>query len=188
MRLLAAAFMLLLPAVARAAEGMPQLNFANPLTTAQVVWGAIIFALLYILTSRFALPKVGEVLDARATRISTDLETAHQAKTRSDAAVEEMTQATAKARADAQATINAELDKAKARAAAQTATLNERLDRQLADAETQISAARNAAMGALRQVATETATTVVTRLTGSTPDHARVDTAIGGALGARGLA
>ena len=27
---------------------MPQLDFANPLTTCQVVWGAMIFAVLYI--------------------------------------------------------------------------------------------------------------------------------------------
>ena len=39
---------------------MPQLDFANPLTTSQVVWGAIIFVVLYILLSRIALPKVGD--------------------------------------------------------------------------------------------------------------------------------
>lgn len=187
MRLLLAAFLLSLPAAARAAGGMPQLDFANPLTTSQVVWGAIIFFVLYILASRFALPKVGEVLEERASRIAADLQTAQAAKLKSDAAVAEMTEATAKARADAQATINAELDKAKARVAEQAAVLNERLERQLADAETQIVAARNAAMGALRQVATSTAVTVVTRLTGMSPDDARVDAAVGGALNARGL-
>lgn len=188
MRLLAAAFMLLLPAAARAAEGMPQLDFANPLTTSQVVWGAIIFFVLYLLTSRFALPKVSEVLDERARRITGDLETAHEAKSRSDAAIRELTEATAKARADAQATINGELEKAKGRAAEQAVTLNARLDRQLAESEAQIAAARAAAMGALRQVATDTATTVVTRLTGAAPDSGRVDTAVGRALTSRGLA
>ena len=38
---------------------MPQLDFANPLTTSQVVWGAIIFVVLYVLLSRIGLPKVG---------------------------------------------------------------------------------------------------------------------------------
>ncbi|MDR3535268.1 MAG: F0F1 ATP synthase subunit B' [Acetobacteraceae bacterium] len=187
MRLLLAAFLLSLPATARAAGGMPQLDFANPLTLSQVVWGAIIFVVLYILASRFALPRVGEVLEERAARIAADLQTAQAAKTRSDAAVVEMTEATAKARADAQTTINAELDKAKARVAEQAAVLNERLERQLVESEAQIVAARNAAMGALRQVATETAVTVVTRLTGLPPDDARVDAAIGGVLTARGL-
>ena len=42
-------------------------------------------------------------------------------------------------------------------------------------------------MSALRQVATETATTVVTRLTGSAPDAGRLDAAVASALSARGI-
>lgn len=187
MRLLLAASLLLLPAAARAEGGMPQLDFANPLTTSQVVWGAIIFIVLYILASRFALPKVGSVLEERAARIATDLETAQAAKVKSDMAVLEMTEATAKARADAQATINAELEKAKAAVAVQAAVLNEKLERQLAESEAQIVTARAGAMAALRQVATDTAATVVTRLTGAAPDEVRLDGAVGGALAARGM-
>jgi len=185
MRLLLAAF-LLLPAAARA-EGMPQLDFANPLTTSQVVWGAIIFAVLYILASRVALPKVAEVLEERATHIAHDLEGAQAAKNKADAAVEELTAATVKARAEAQAAINAALEQAKAAAAQQAVVLNARLERQLADSEAQIAAARSMAMAALRQVATETATTVVARLTGAAPNAERLGSAIGRELAARGV-
>jgi F-type H+-transporting ATPase subunit b len=186
MRLLLAAF-LLLPAAAHAA-GMPQLDFNNPLTTSQVVWGAIIFAVLYLLASRSALPRVAAVLEERANHIARDLESAQQAKARSDAAVLEVTAATAKARAAAQAAINAALDEAKAAAAKQSEALNARLEKQLAEAEAQIAAARNQSMGALRQVATDTASTVIARLTGAAPDQARLDGAIGAALTARGMA
>jgi F-type H+-transporting ATPase subunit b len=185
MRLLLAA-LLLLPAAAHA-EGMPQLDFANPLTTSQVVWGAIIFGLLYYLASRYALPKVGEVLEERATHIAHDLEGAQAAKAKADAAVEELTQATTKARAEAQAAINAALEQAKDAAARQAVELNARLERQLVESEAQIAAARTAAMGALRQVAAETATTVVARLTGSAPNPQRLDGAIGRQLAARGV-
>ena len=111
---------------------MPQLDFANPLTTSQVVWGAIIFAVLYIVLSRFALPKVGEVIEERARHIASDLETAQAAKARSDEAAKQVADATAKARAEAQAAINAALDAAKQEAAARIAALNERLEKQLA--------------------------------------------------------
>jgi F-type H+-transporting ATPase subunit b len=175
---------LLLPAAAHA-EGMPQLDFANPLTTSQVVWGAIIFTVLYIALSRFALPKVGEVIEERARHIAADLETAQAAKTRSDEAAKQVADATAKARAEAQAAINAALDAAKQEASARIASLNERLEKQLHDAEAQINAARSAAMSALREVATDTASTVITRLTGAPPDQGRLNGAVGAALASR---
>lgn len=178
--------LLMLPGVARAA-GMPQLDFSTKLTLSQVVWGAIIFALLYFLLSRTGLPWVAEVLEERATRIAKDLDEAHAAKASADVGMTEADQATAKARAEAQAAINAALEEAKNAAAVQSEALNARLEKQLQESESQIAEARASAMRALRQVATETAATVVTRLTGSAPDAARLDGAIGSALAARGI-
>ncbi len=145
---------------------MPQLDFSTPLTVSQVVWGAIIFVVLYILLSRNALPLVTSVLEERAARISKDLDEASAAKASADVGIAEADQAIAKARAEAQAAINAALDEAKKAAALQAEALNARLEKQLQDAEAQIAQARASAMSALRQVATETAATVVTRLTG----------------------
>jgi F-type H+-transporting ATPase subunit b len=175
-----------LPAAARA-EGMPQLDFSTPLTTSQVVWGAIIFVVLYILLSRGGLPLVATVLEERATTIAKDLDEARAAKARADAGMTEAEQATAKARAEAQAAINAALEEAKKAAAAEAEVSNARLEKQLQESEAQIAQARAAAMSALRQVATETAATVVTRLTGVAPDAGRLDGAIGSALATRGV-
>ena len=163
-------------------EGMPQLNFKSPLTISQVVWGAIIFTLLYMLLSRWALPKVASVVEDRRTRIGGDLDTARAAKTEADAAVAELTEATRRARSESQAAIAWATQQAKAEAATRTAAMNETLDAQLSEAEGRIAAARNTAMGALRQVAGDTATAVVTRLTGQAPDSAQVDRAVGGLL------
>ena len=183
-RLALLAALLLAPAAAMA-EGMPQLDFANPLTTSQVVWGAVIFVALYLLLSRLALPRVAEVIEERARHIAADLETARASKARADTAATEVAAATAHARAEAQAAINAALDAAKGEAAARIATLNERLEKQLQDAEAQIGAARAAAMRALREVATETAATVIARLTGAPADLQRLDGAVGAALASR---
>jgi F-type H+-transporting ATPase subunit b len=177
---------LLLPAAARA-EGMPQLDFTTPLTISQVVWGAIIFVVLYILLSRGGLPLVATVLEERATRIAKDLDEARAAKARADIGMTEAEQATAKARAESQAAINAALEEAKQAAATQAEALNARLEKQLQDSEAQIAQARASAMSALRQVATETAATVVIRLTGVAPDPGRLDGAIGSAMAARGV-
>ena len=183
MKLLLAA-LLLLPEAAEA-EGMPQLDFANPLTTSQVVWGAIIFVVFYVIASRTALPKVAAVLDDRAAHITRDLEAAHQAKAASDAAVAELTSATRDAHAGAQAQIAAALATAKAAAAGQTAALNARLDAQIEAAEARIAAARTSALGALEQVATEIAQVMVARLAGAGIDPHAVDRAVAATLSAR---
>lgn len=183
MRRLLLAF-LLFPSAAMAA-GMPQLDFANPLTLRQLLWGAVIFVVLYLLASRSALPAVASVLEQRASHIARDLQSAQEAKKQADAAVAEVTAATARARAEAHTAINTALDEAKAAAATQSEALNARLEKQLAEAEAQIAGARDQAMSALRQVATDTATTVITRLTGAAPDQTRLDSAIGAALAAR---
>ncbi len=185
-RIALGAGLLMLPAAARA-EGMPQLDFSTPLTVSQVVWGAIIFVVLYILLSRTGLPLVASVLEERAAKIGKDLDEARAAKASADAGMEEAEEATAKARTQAQGAINAALEEAKKAAAVQAEALNARLEQQLQAAEAQITQARASAMSAIRQVATDAAATVVTRLTGTAPDAARLDSAIGSALAARGI-
>jgi F-type H+-transporting ATPase subunit b len=178
---------LLLPGAAMA-QGMPQLNFSTPLTLSQVVWGAIIFCVLWYVLAERGLPQVGSVLEERAARIGRDLEEARASKARADAGMAEAEQATARARAEAQAAIGNAAARAKQEAAAQAEVLNARLDAQLRTSEAQIAAARASAMNALRTVATDTAATVVERLTGSRADPQQLQQAIDAALSSRGIA
>jgi F-type H+-transporting ATPase subunit b len=167
------------------ADTMPQLNFANPLTTLQAVWLLVIFLGLYVLLKDWGLPQVAQVLDARNASIRDDLDTAQAAKLRAEAAVAEMHQTIARARAEAQARIAEEVARAKSEAAARAAEANKALDARLTEAEAHIAEARNAAMGALRQVAAETTESVVTRLLGIPPKAGVVNQAVDRALAAR---
>ncbi len=185
---LATAALLLIPNAVYAAEGMPQLDFANRLTIAQIVWGVIIFVVLYLLLSRWALPQVSSVLATREATISADLNTARTAKAEADAAMTQLNDATQQARAEAQSAIANAIDTAKQQAAARSAELNAKLEAQIGAAEQRIGTARIAALGALREVATDTANTVIARLTGVAPDSARVNGAVGALLAARGQA
>ncbi len=174
------------PAAAMAAEGMPQLDFGNPLTISQVVWLALIFVTLYLLLNNWALPQVADVLARRAATIGADLEAARSAKLEADASVAEFTAATRQAQTSAQAQVTAATDQAKREAAEQSAALNQRLDAQLEEAEQRIEAARGSALGALRQVASDTASAVVTRLTGHAPEAGSVDREVGAVMAATG--
>ena len=160
-----------------APKGMPQLDFGNPLLLSQVVWGALIFVVFYVLCARWVLPRMGAVIEARHSSIAGDLETARTAKAQADAAVLELTAARRSAQAKAQTEVDSATQDAKARASAAAAETNARLDAQLAQAETRIAEGRAQAMGALREVATETASLVVARLTGSMPDQNSVQEA-----------
>ncbi len=168
--------------------GMPQLNFGHPLVIAQVVWLLIIFGLLYLVMAQVALPGVASVLEERRRRIDSDLEAAQAAKGRADAALAEHRAATARARSEGQAAIAEAVQRAQAEAAARSEELNARLNAQIEAAERRIAAARDSAMGALRQVSAETAEALVSRLVGGGADRAAIERAVDGELAARGRA
>ncbi|HYZ62184.1 MAG TPA: F0F1 ATP synthase subunit B' [Acetobacteraceae bacterium] len=164
---------------------MPQLDFANPLTISQVVWMFLIFGALYVLLAKWVLPEVGSVIEAREQRILADLDNARLAKEQADAAAAEIAERSRVASAEAQAQVAQALAAAKAEAAERARVENEALERQLAEAEARIAAARNQAMGALREVAIDAASTVVARLTGRPADPASVEAAVGQVMAAR---
>ena len=76
-------------AAANAAQGgakvFPPLDPAT--FVPQLVWLAIAFGLLYLLLSRVALPRVGEVIEERADRIRRDLDQAEKLKAETEGAL-----------------------------------------------------------------------------------------------------
>ena len=187
-RVLLATGIVLASAGAARADTMPQLDFHNPLLLSQIVWGAAIFAVFYVLVSRWGLPKVDSILEMRASTIEADLDRARASKAQADIAVAELSAARRQAQAQSQAAIAEASQKAKAEAATLAAEQEARLDARLAESEAQIDRARKAAMGSLSQVATETAVAVVARLTDGHADEPRVQQAVGSILAERGLA
>jgi F-type H+-transporting ATPase subunit b len=173
------------PSAALAESNMPQMDFSNPLTTSQVVWMAIILVALYLTLSRWGLPEIGKVLEHRAQTIGADLETARAAKAAADQAVAELNKTMNQARAAAQAEIAKAVAEAKAKALAQSQELAKKLDAQLEDAETQITAARTAALAAIKPVAADAATEILARLTGKTPAATALTPQIDAAYAAR---
>lgn len=164
---------------------MPQ--FQDPLLLSQAVWLLIIFGVFYFVLSFFVLPRVGSVLEDRAARITADLEAARASKQQADAAMAELSAATAKARAEAQAAVAAALAEATAKAQADSDVLNAKLAEQINAAEARIATARDAAMAAIGSVATETASALVSKLMGQADANA-VQAAVSRTLASRGAA
>ena len=165
--------------------GMPQLDFANRLTTSQVVWMGIIFLGLYLLLTYWALPQVKSVLESRSERIDADLTAAQKTKEQADEATREMQKAVRDAQAKAQSAIAGAIADAKADAELKAKALNEALNAQLVEAEARIAAARTSAMAALSQVAAETTSLIIERLAGGGVKKETIEDAVGVALAER---
>jgi F-type H+-transporting ATPase subunit b len=135
----------------------------------QIFWLALIFVALYLLMSKIALPRVGEILDARQLRIEGDVAQAKRLKDESDAAIAAYEKALADARGRAQALANETREKYAAEAADARKALDATLNARIAEAETIIAERRAAAMVNVQEIAAESAAAIVERLIGEVP-------------------
>jgi F-type H+-transporting ATPase subunit b len=144
------------------AAGMPQFDFKT--FPPQLIWLAITFVALYLLMSRIALPRIGDVIQERRDRIERDLDTAERLKTETDQAIATYEQALAEARGkasviakDTRDGLAAEVDKERVR-------IDEQLNVKLAEAETRIAASKVSALTHVNDIASETAGSIVKAL------------------------
>ncbi len=156
--------------------------FDSSTFASQLVSLVIAFIALYIIVSRFALPKVGGTIEARQKAIEGDLAQAQKLKDESDAALRAYEADLAAARSRAQAIGNETREKLNASAEAERKSLEEKLAGKLADAEKQIASTRTAAMGNVKSIAADAAGAIVQRLTGTAPDTAAVKKAVDASL------
>lgn len=154
-------------AVAAAAEksaGLPQLkpeNFAP-----QLFWLAITFALLYLIMSRVALPRIGSVIEERRDRIDRDLATAERLKGETEKALETYEKSLADARANASAIARETRETLAASVETERKAVEAQLAKKLADAEGRIAATKTKALESVADIAGDTAAEIVSRLTG----------------------
>jgi len=156
--------------------------FESGTYASQLVSLAIFFVALYVIVSKLALPRVGGAIEARQNKIEGDLAEAQKLKDQSDAALKAYEADLAAARSRAQAISAETREKLNAVAEAERKTLEDKLGVRLADAEKQIAATRNAAMGNVRTIAAEAASSIVQQLTGSAPDAGTVRNAVDASL------
>ncbi len=156
--------------------------FQSQSFASQLVWLVIAFVLLYALMAKWALPRVGAIIENRQKHIADDLAEAERLKQQSGAAVAAYEKALADARARAQAISNETHEKQQAQAAASRKTLEDGLNAKLAEAEKSIAATKQAAMGNVRAIAEDAARAIIERLIGSAPSDKAVAEAVADVL------
>jgi F-type H+-transporting ATPase subunit b len=138
--------------------------FDSTLFASQLAWFAITFAVLYLIVSRFILPSVSRVLEKRAGVIKADIDTAAAKSARADEAREAMEKASAKARADARAMVEAARAEVQASLAAEQANAEARLVERIGAAETRVSEARAKALAEAPTIAESLARDIAAKL------------------------
>lgn len=149
----------------------------------QIFWLVVFFALLYLLMSRVALPKMGAVLEKRASTIEGDLARAQALKNETEAAVQTYEKALADARAKAQGIATETRGKMASEIEAERGALEKTLSAKLAEAESRISALKATAMKDVNDIAAETAAEIVSSLTGAPVSKDQAAKAIAGLKG-----
>ncbi|WP_134724755.1 F0F1 ATP synthase subunit B' [Paracoccus luteus] len=160
---------------AAAAVGMPQLDFST--FGNQIFWLLVTLAVIYLILSRVALPRISRIMADRQGLMTSDLATAEDFKRKARDAEAAYDKALANARTEAgkivaanKAEIDAELKQAIAKADAEISARAVESERRIG--EIRASAAQDA-----RTVAQDVAAELV-RAFGATPDAAALDAAV----------
>lgn len=144
--------------------GLPQLDLTTWPT--QIFWLVVTFVIAYILMSRLVTPKIGSVLENRASKIASDLESAKAADAEAKATFENYEKALADARGEAAAQAAAAMAEAKANAQAAEEALAKKLGTKIKTAETKLAKMRADAMENLEDIAADAASQAVQQLAG----------------------
>jgi F-type H+-transporting ATPase subunit b len=143
---------------------MPQLEVAT--YASQIFWLLVAFATLYWLLSTRALPRVGEILEARQDRVAVDLDQAQRLRAEAETALDSYERQLNAARDQAHRTVAESQAKLQAETARRQAAVDEELGRQIVEAQQRIRNARDAAMEELEAGAASAAQAAVERLAG----------------------
>lgn len=156
--------------------------FNSETYASQLIWLALTFVALYVMMSKVALPRIGGIIAARQGRIAGDLAEAQRLKEEAEAATAAYEKTLADARANAQGIAAKTRDKLMAAAEERRKATEDRLNKKLEEADKAIAATKSAAMSNVKAIATDAASAIVQRLTGSAPNDKAIGDAVADAL------
>jgi len=147
---------------------MPQLDFAT--FPSQLFWLVINFALLYILMAKFALPRIGSILEARAAAIKSDLDAAANMRAESESILAGYDRAINDAKNRARYLIKQAHDEITFETEKQLAASEQKLAARLRDAESKMQSAKAKVLTEIKPLSGELADLMVKKLLNSVTD------------------
>lgn len=132
----------------------------------QLIWLAITFAVLYLMLSKYLLPRISEVIAERENTVSRDLAKAEALKVDTDKALAAYEKALSEAKGKASDIAKSTRERLSAETDAEKQKAEAELAKSAAVAETRIAENKARALASVNEIAGETVSAIVAKLTG----------------------
>ena len=152
-------------AFAAESGGMPQLN--PEFWISQIFWLILTFGTMYVVLSKFILPKIGNNLESRKSQILENIEAAEKQREDSEVKLKEYDEIILKSKSEAKTMFNQTREKALKDIMAKKEVLDQQIDNEISKAEKEIEVLRISAPDKINKIAIETSSELLEKLIGS---------------------
>ena len=145
--------------------GMPQLN--PEFWVSQIFWLIITFGILYIVLSKFILPKISSNLELRKSQIQENIETAEKQREISEVKLKEYDEIILKSKLEAKNIFKNAREKIIKDINLKKETLDKQIDDEVSNAEEEIKTLKKDATDKINKIAIETSSDLLKKLIGT---------------------
>tara|TARA_Y100001958_G_C21135873_1_gene475947 strand:- start:624 stop:1121 length:498 start_codon:yes stop_codon:yes gene_type:complete len=151
---------------------MPQLN--PEFWISQIFWLTLTFSSLFLILSKFILPKISKNIEFRKSQILDNLELAEKQKKESEAKVQEYEQLILRSRDDARNYFNEARKKVLQDIDKKRLQLENELNEEISDAEKEIIDLKNKSPEKINKIAIETSAVLIKQLIGEEVNNSSI--------------
>ena len=144
--------------------GMPQLN--PEFWISQIVWLVLTFGILYIVLSKFILPKISDNLETRKSQILENIETAEAQREESEIKLKDFEKIILEGKIEAKNHFNEVRQKILEDISNKRATLEKDIDNEISAAEEEINNLKLNSKEKIKNIAVETSSELIKQLIG----------------------
>ena len=145
--------------------GMPQLN--PEFWVSQIFWLIITFGILYVVLSKFILPKISSNLELRKSQIQENIETAEKQREISEVKLKEYDEIILKSKLEAKNIFKNAREKIIKDINLKKETLDKQIDEEISNAEEEIKTLKKDATDKINKIAIETSSDLLKKLIGT---------------------
>jgi F-type H+-transporting ATPase subunit b len=159
-------------AFAAESGGMPQLN--PEFWISQIFWLTLTFGILYIILSKFILPKISTNLEIRKSKILENIEAADKQREDCEIKLKEYEVIVSKSKLEAKTIFNQAKEKTLKDINAKKELINNQIDGEIIKAEQEIKALRDIAPDKICKIAIETSSDLIQKLIGAEVNNSSI--------------